>query len=180
MLDADGAFIANQLQCADDVPPGFRAVAVADRPENPGTVQFMRVRLRVEDAVLRSVSAVDGGVFGVHMEQGPCLAECFDAGNGIHALPKQMAWIKIDTNLVAACLAQTQTSLGVIDDEVRMLLRSLPSRRASPGNRFVYSSMESRVLATATPTHAYSLPARDRSPTPGGVNLPIPQGSRKR
>lgn len=120
MLDADSVVIADHAQVRDHILPICEVVAVADGAEYPRAVDLVRIGLGVKHAVDGGVIFVYLRVLGVEMEDS--VAERSDAGNGIHALPDEVARVKVRAEFGTDCLAYLEHALGVVDAEARMKL----------------------------------------------------------
>lgn len=120
MLYADGVVVADHAQVGDHVLPICVVVAVADGAEYPRAVDLVRIGLSVEHAVDGGVIFVYFRVLGVEMEDS--VAERSYAGDGIHALPNEVARIEVCAELGADGLAYFEHTLGVVDAEAGMKL----------------------------------------------------------
>ena len=96
VLDREHEIVAKHAQRGDKLVPPLGAVSVAARAEDPAAIALVGVGLGIEHAGARQVDRVKLRIFGVDVEDGAF--EDADGGDGIDALPEEMARIEVATH----------------------------------------------------------------------------------
>ena len=102
VLNGD-CIVSPRRQIADDVLPVNKIVAVADGAEGPGAVEHIAVALCVKHARNGCVVLVDLGVFAWKWK---IASPSFLMTATAHALPNEMAWVKVCADFGAYCLTE--------------------------------------------------------------------------
>lgn len=118
VLDADGSIVSYFSKFRENILPMLCIVSIPDSSENPGTMRFVAVMLGIQNTIDRRIITINAHILCMHM-----INHAFKSTNDrywIHALPEQMARIKVDTNLRADCISQTFKGIHVINAKSRM------------------------------------------------------------
>src|ERR1700679_2237816 len=124
VLNAHHVVIADFTERSGNAAPSLQAMPPAHCPEIPGSLRHFLVGPPVKASVRSGIPAVNRAVLGVHVEDP--LPEFANGHGRIDAQPKQMAWIKVHSEIVPRRFTKLERRLGVVDEKARMHLDREP------------------------------------------------------
>src|ERR1035438_2441716 len=118
MLDREHIIVSKHPQRRYKLAPPFRAMTIADGPENPRAMAVVRIRFSIENAHRWKIALEDLRVFRVDMENR--IAQHANSGDRIDSLPKHVTRVVIAPDRLARDRPQSQHRFRVVSHKAGM------------------------------------------------------------